>query len=715
MIQARVVLLAVLGTLVGATVLAAGFRMSVAGTYGGREVIWAGIVLLVASYAFTVQRPNLVPAQMRWLLGVLAVGLFLPKLFGAPDDFDYFDELQHVRSTAELLSGSGLWIPNPTNPVLEHYPGLHVVTAAVAYVTGLDVFGAGNIVILAARVGMTFALYSLYRRLTDSTWIAALAVALYAANPSYLYFDAQFSYESLALPLAAGVLALAFAAAKSRRHARMTFIVAVLLEAAIAATHHLTSYALPAILLLFAVCIWLLEPERRSLATRLVALAAAGAALAGSWYAFAAPDTFAYLHGGVSTTVDGIVSFISQQGTRRPFVDSPFHTPPYERVVSLSSVALLGLLFVGGTLSHMRQSPRALRGRWLACVLLGGVYFVSLPLQLSQQATSAVLLPRLWEFSFIGLAPVAAFALKRLADSRWRVGAPVVIVALVAIAITGGSIIRSGDNIRLPGPYIPSSGPRAATPDTLVAARWLEAHYGPRLTVMADNTLANVFGAYARTRPASHQFYGFRPWAVFYKTRFTLAAINELERSKTQFVAIDRRVHARRPFAGWYFSSREPRLNRAMPRAFTTKFGQTPLFRKVYDNGNVVIYRYVGVRAVPRVGLGSRSSVRDGAATLSARCPRRRFTCSARVVLVDADPIGVTIPRTAARSVLGRARLSIRPGETQIVSIPLTDLALAHLREHGSLRAQARVVASGSWAAATRTITDVRLYANAGA
>lgn len=159
--------------------------------------------------------------------------------------------------------------------------------------------------------------------------------------------------------------------------------------------------------------------------------------------------------------------------------------------------------------------------------------------------------------------------------------------------LMGGATIRSGENIRFPGRYIPSGGPRAVTPDTIAAARWLLATYGPGHVVMSDVTLSSVFGAYALATPASYQNFGYRPWKVFFTPTLDRAAQYELRRSGTEFVVVDQRVTLYSPFGGYYFSRSEPRTGfSVVPARDLGKFNFSRFFQRVYDGGNIIIYRY---------------------------------------------------------------------------------------------------------------------------
>jgi hypothetical protein len=584
--------MATAGVLAGGGLFSTGYLLAARHDALAHAVVWFGLLVIVVSFVSAVNAPGLDHRYHVWLCCLLGAVFFLPKLGRTPSEFTFFDELQHVRSTSEILRGTRLFVYNPINPVLTHYPGLHVLVAAIVRATGLSLFAAANIVLVMARILLMASLFVIFRRLFDSTRLASLAVLLYAANPAYLYFDAQFSYESLALPLAVTALALVLsvaAGAQVKRRGLAAF--AILVICATILTHHITAYAMAAILLLFGGLIAVFEPRARPTARALLgfgALAAVGAAV---WALFVASDTWSYLSPGIEGTLKTIPKFLSgNTSVRAPFAQSPLPTPSYERAISLLSVPLAASAFLAGMWLLRRE--RKSRGQILGCVILGALYFLSLPLQLLQQSTATPIAPRIWEISFIGLAPIAAVAAGWMLDRRWvlgRAGA----VLVIFVMLMGGAIIRSGENIRFPGPYIPSGGPRAVTPDTITAARWLLRSYGPHRVVMADVTLASVFGAYALARPASYQNFGYRPWKVFFTSTLTGAGQYELNRSGTQFVVVDRRITRYRPFGGYYFSPSEPGNDFTLvPAQDIGKFDASPFFQRIYDSGNILIYHY---------------------------------------------------------------------------------------------------------------------------
>lgn len=604
------------GILAGGGLFSIGYLLASSHESEAHVVVWLGLLLIVLSFVAAVNSPGLASRHAVWLCCLLGVVLFLPKLGRTPNVFTFTDELQHVRTTAEILRGARLFVYNPLNPVVTHYPGLEVLVAAVVRATGLSLFAAANIALVTARVLLMASLFVIFRRLLGSPRAASIAVLLYAANPAYLYFEAQFSYESLALPLAVTAVALGMSLGSNQSLRSIPLAVAAtLVIGATIVTHHVTAYTMTAMLLLFGGLIWVCEPQARPTARALLGLGAISAAGAAAWAVFVAPDTWHYLTSNIGPTLETIPNFLSgHSGVRAPFAKSPLPTPVYEDVAGLLSVVLALAALAAG--SWLVRRERRSRGQMAGSIVLGALYFVSLPLQLLQESTATPIAPRIWEVSFIGLAPLAAIAATWLINRRRLLGRSAAILSIF-IMLMGGAVIRSGENIRFPGAYIPSGGPRAVTPDTIAAARWLLQGYGPDRVVMADVTLSSVFGAYALAKPASYQNFGYRPWRVFFASTLTAAAQYELNRSGTEFVIVDQRITRYRPFGGYYFSPSEPGNHfTVVPEQDIAKFNTSPFFQRVYDNGNIIIYHYspeamaAPARSVGKAARGARGLAR---------------------------------------------------------------------------------------------------------
>src|SRR5205085_10220088 len=142
---------------------------------------------------------------------------------------------------------------NTLLPASPFYPGLEIMTNALSTVSRLSIFQAGMIVIGIARLVMILSLFLLYEQITKSARIAGIATILYMANPHFLFFDADFSYESLALPIATFML---FAMARHEtlnNHRRGIILIAWIALSAVVVTHHVTDYFFEGLLILWVV------------------------------------------------------------------------------------------------------------------------------------------------------------------------------------------------------------------------------------------------------------------------------------------------------------------------------------------------------------------------------------------------------------------------------------------------------------------------------
>lgn len=213
--------------------------------------LWLGLAALFIPIAARLLSANATRQERLALVVLFGVGLFLVKAFQYPLYFSYHDEFIHWRTASDIMRSGELFIPNSLIPVSPLFPGLEIATSALSAVSGLSLFVAGLLVLGSARLILTLALYLFYERVGSSSRVAGLASLLYLSNPKLIFFDGQFSYESLALPFA--ILAL-FALIRRRAGAPGWFgltLVALVALGGTIVTHHLTSYALLALLLLW--------------------------------------------------------------------------------------------------------------------------------------------------------------------------------------------------------------------------------------------------------------------------------------------------------------------------------------------------------------------------------------------------------------------------------------------------------------------------------
>src|SRR3984957_15057409 len=165
--------------------------------------------------------------------------------------FTGLDEQLHLRTLRDILLSHSLFQPHPQLAVSSRYPGLEAVTT-VFHQLGLPVMVAAVAVVLAARVALVLALCDAVEHLTGSPRAGGLAVAAYSVSAQFVFFNSQFAYQTLALPLA--LAAIAFVArARWSDNPGPLLVGATVCLLAVAVSHHVTSFLTAAFLAVWTV------------------------------------------------------------------------------------------------------------------------------------------------------------------------------------------------------------------------------------------------------------------------------------------------------------------------------------------------------------------------------------------------------------------------------------------------------------------------------
>jgi hypothetical protein len=79
---------------------------------------------------------------------------------------------------------------------------------------------------------------------------------------------------------------------------------------------------------------------------------------------------------------------------------------------------------------------------------------------------------------------------------------------------------------------------------------------------------------------------------VFFPTRVNAAVWAEIRADQLQYLAVQQRLTQGTAGSGGYFDAAEPSFpGNRLPRASLTKFDHAPGFSRVYDSGELVLYR----------------------------------------------------------------------------------------------------------------------------
>jgi hypothetical protein len=576
---------------------AAGLLLVAFATAGARvgaawaePLFWAGLAVLVTPVAVRLMGSAASRQERLALVGALACGLYTVKVLHSPTAFTFSDELLHLRSAADNLRRNALFSDNPLLPVGPLFPGLANTTVALAQLAGLSIFVAGALTLGAARLVLALGLFLFYEQVGRSARLAGIASLLYMANPSFVFFSAQYSYESLALPLAAMAL---FAAARRSYHeqarAGLTLL-ALLGIGSVVVTHHLTSYALTAFLALWALVASLRGPgQRERWVPGGLALIALVASL--TWLTYVATMTLNYLAAPIGGAATGALELITgEAATRELFRGSNGQLAPLpERLTGFASVLLI-LLGLPFGLWHIWRGHSATAAA-LALGLAALAYPASLGLRLSERG--AEIANRSSSFVFLAVAFVLAAWLAHVAGQAGRRWRPLALGGLAAYVIAGGAIVGWAPWARLPGPYLPAADARSIEAQGLAAATWARALLGADNRIVADRSNRLLMGAYGQQQPVTSYRDRLRTAQLIFAPTIGASERAILRRGRIRYIVIDRRLGTALPSVANYVERGEnnlPFYTAPISRAALGKLDRTDSVSRIFDSGDIVIY-----------------------------------------------------------------------------------------------------------------------------
>jgi hypothetical protein len=566
-------------------------------------LFWVGLVAIYAPIAFRLVSSSAGREERIALVLTLAASLFLVKVLRSPTGFTRFDELGWWRATHNATSAGGAFSYNPIVVSTAGFPGLSTVTAAISALSGLSIFHAGLLVIGVARITLILALFLFLERTIGSARAAGIGIAVYACNPSFLYFDAQFGYESLALMLAVALL-LATLRWSDRSERRLpealpgTVGVLIVLALMLVITHHMTTLAALLFCALWTVAILVLARGRRvDYAGEWLAGPGLPAALIGVtalfWFAFVAGGvTVAELGGVFSGAVHSLLNLIGGGGSKQLFGGSGQSEPPIAQALVVASVIPLLAVIVLGVLKMWRERE----DDPLRVTLTGVAVLYPLTLGLRLTLASSETSQRASEFVFVGIAFLAAML---IVESGWtrrrllRLAGLLAFTAVATVTFLGGFIIGELQATRQPGPYMVGAEDRSITSQGLAAARFASAHLPAGSRILADRTNATLLGSYGGLDPVFGRYAGVSVPRVLFSERFDRADRRVVHGQSLAYVVVDRRLTREPPLIGYYVESdEEGAFERTRPIAIDSlrKFESVPGVNKVYSNGPISIY-----------------------------------------------------------------------------------------------------------------------------
>jgi hypothetical protein len=585
----------------GAALLVAANRAAEWDTGRQFGFFWAGMLVFTLPAVYWLVRRGSGARLRVAVLTAYAGFTYLPKLLRTPDGPLYHDEFAHWRQARDILLDGRLFEQNPIVKVVGDFPGLHSMVASVSGLTGVSIWNAALLVLIVAHLLVVLGVFVLAEEIWHDARIAAVATIIYSLNSSFLFFDTQFGYESLAIPLLVWTLvALHRAMRGPAGRARLGWsALTVMLSAATIATHHLTALGLLGVMLILcavATARALRRINPRAVTWTAWALTVAAAVLVVAYLWVVAPRTAGYLDPYLARALDQIAGMAGEGGGGGRTLFRESIAPWWERAAAFGAqgVAGIGMLAAALWLRQRREGDAVSRNGALGMFVLGSLYFPAALLILTPSGAEGA--RRSWAFSYLGIALVVAPVVVWLLD-RKPFYSGTALLAVCAVVMVGNTAAGMNPSYRFPGPPVFGSDTRSAIPEVSAASAWLRSTQGRDLRIVADRYSGLIFGSFGGQRPVtgSVTFPTYDLYLAQPDRQISPRLIEQLSSWRFTYLIVDRRMAREVPEIQIYFETNEPVPHSDKP-AFTlgqlTKFDRTPWTIKVYDSGNIAIYRF---------------------------------------------------------------------------------------------------------------------------
>ena len=311
------------------------------GNYGtNHSFFWCGLILVFLPIALRATMRRTPRPERIALILLLAAALYVVKIESSPYAFTYNDEYIHWENTQHILNNGHIFQYNPLLPTAAYYPGLAALTASLVRLTGLSIFVSGLIIIGVARIIISACLYLAAEKMTGSSRAAAVSSIIYAANPMFLFWSAQFAYEDLGLPLAAFTVWWLYTTRKNEGHAAQ--IVTVLAIGAVTVTHHISAFALTGILAMWFLAELIMRKPREQ--RRYVgAFALLAGCYSSIWFFFVARPAAGYIIGeNINPALQETIKLIHGHAGRQLYSGGPA-SPTWFVLLSFAAIAVIML------------------------------------------------------------------------------------------------------------------------------------------------------------------------------------------------------------------------------------------------------------------------------------------------------------------------------------------------------------------------------------
>ena len=592
---------------------------------------WAGLLLIFVPIAARVLMQDAHRDERLAFIVLLGVALYLVKILASPDGFTITDEYIHLLNTQNILRTRYLFTFNPLLPTAAYYPGLAAATAGLVSLTGLSPFASGLLIIGAARVLISACVFLVAERLTGSALAAAGASIVYTANPMFLFWSASFSYENLALPLAAFVV---WWLSRTRdQTGRLVPVVTVITIVAVVLTHHVVGFALAGLLGVWWLADHLAPKPESQRSVGLMALVAGTTALA--WFFLVARPAASYLF------TDNILPALQQTSSlllgnsapRHLYASGGYTSPKWYTLGGFAAIGLLLLALPPALYLALRMGFWS-RGTWRdwhywGCAPMAVAIGVAItfPLSLMPRLTSGgvAISGRSSEYVFTGLGCVLGLLVEE--PARWLRGKStsqairaalgawlrtLVATVVITVVFIGNITIGTAFYQLLPESSDPQGYPWTVQPDVVSASKWAREHLGINQRFGANSTDALALATYGGQDTIAEN----SVWPIFFAKVMNETVVHNIKAGGVRYLLVDWRMTMGVPASpGYYFSPQEPNAGEytePFPAAGLRKFASAACAHLSYDSGPIQIFdvsRIENGSCVPSSSTGRNESV----------------------------------------------------------------------------------------------------------
>lgn len=432
--------------------------------------------------------------------------------------------------------------------------------------------------------------YVIARVHLDSARAGAVGGLVYAINPSSIYFDTQYAYESIGINFFVWVIAFASLALRTRDiKQRYAFVASACLTAmACIVTHHLSTVFLIACLATVTATMLVMRRwhVRDGFDVWSTVLVVTGLS-AWAWVSTIAKPTLTYLSPYFGGSLGQLGEMATKDSSKGRQVLAASVQPIWERGFAALAPLLLGIVVLYCVVLLRRKTVQ-MGAATTGLVVFGIVYFLSVPFVLAPSGAEGA--RRSWGFTYVGIAVIVALVALHLADRLrarrwWLVMCPALVILLVG-NVAGGL----NDPYRFPKTFRWGTDTNSVTLEARTVGELLHDRLG-QVRVISDGYTALQLIAYGRLvvgQPST----GFPAWDLTQTPDDPNPKLaDDLETSDFEYLIFDDRIAEAVAFNGYNYGLGDPLLGKVTPQPYLDRLDQVPWAWRVMTTEHVRVYR----------------------------------------------------------------------------------------------------------------------------